>query len=87
MYMHSVIFQITMVYIYIYEYIGRDGSRERKKILKSRYKATIVGGQGGCAPLEVEENTIFFTMKMQFQDLLTHKLLGPSINATKIVKV
>ena len=37
----------------------RDRHRERKKILKSRYKATIVGGQEGCP--EAEENTIFPT--------------------------
>ena len=63
-----------------------DGRRERKKILKSRYKAIIVGGQRGTPP-EAEENTIFFTLKMKFLSLLTHKLLGPSINSTKIVKV
>ena len=27
--------------------INRGGHRERKKILKSSYKATIVGGRGG----------------------------------------
>ena len=42
----------------------------------------MVGGRGALRPPEAEENTIFFTLKMQFQGLLTHKLLGPSINAT-----
>ena len=60
----------------------RDGREEGKKILKSRYMSTRVGGSGGPCPPEAEENTIFFTLKMQFQGLLTHKLLGPSINAT-----
>ena len=37
----------------------RDGHRERKKILKSRYKATRVGGQGGCSPLRLKKIQYF----------------------------
>ena len=60
----------------------RDGHRERKKILKSRYQETKVRGQGGAAPLKLKKVQYFFTLKMQFQGLLTHKLLGLSTNAT-----
>ena len=40
-------------------YYAGIGTGKEKKILKSRYKATIVGGQEGCP--EAEENTIFPT--------------------------
>ena len=40
------------------------------------------GGSGGRSPPEAEENTVFFTLKMQFQGISTHKLLGLSTNAT-----
>ena len=62
--------------------IYRDGHRKRKKIMKLRYKATIVGGSGGRGPPEVEEDTIFFTLKIQFLGLFTYGLLGLSTNAT-----
>ena len=41
-----------------------------------------MGGGGGVrGATEAEENTIFSTLKMQFQHLLTHRLQGISRNA------
>ena len=34
---------------------NRDGHRERKKILKSRYKATIRRGVRGAEPLKLKK--------------------------------
>ena len=56
-------------------YTTRDGYRERKKNPEVKAQGHRSGGSG-------EENTIFVTLKMQFQGLLTHGMLGLSTNAT-----
>ena len=55
----------------------------RKKNPEVKIQGAHRGGSGGRRPPEaVKENTIFFTLKMQFQGISTHKLLGLSTNAT-----
>ena len=54
----------------------------KKKNPEVKIQGAHRGGSGGLRPPEAEENTIFFTLKMQFQGISTHKLLGLSTNAT-----
>ena len=54
---------------------------EKKKKPEVKILGNYWGG-GGVSPPEAEENTIFSILKMQFQDLLAHRLLGLSTNAT-----
>ena len=54
----------------------------KKKNPEVKIEGDHSAGSGVLRPPEAEENTTFFTLKMQFQGLLTHKLLGPPINAT-----
>ena len=63
-------------------HVNQGWAQGKKRNPEVKIKGDHSGGSGGLSPPEAEENTIFFTLKMQFQGLSTHKLLGPSINAT-----
>ena len=77
---HSLLFLFITISISIsYSSYFAQGKKKNPEV---KIKGDHSGGSGGLSPPEAEENTIFFTLKMQFQGLSTHKLLGPSINAT-----
>ena len=58
------------------------GTGKKKKKSCSEDIRQLLRGVRRLRPPEAEENTIFSTLKMQLQGLLTHTLLGFSTNAT-----
>ena len=60
--------------------ICTKGTNGKKK--KSWSEEATCGRSRGRSPPYAEGNTIFSTLKMQYQGLLTHRLLGFSTNAT-----